>query len=334
MIKLQFEDVYSPVGSCSSCGNDFLIEPCGDSLREFEVKCWACSCTRKFDLDFLEEYAKNRIPYVQTWRIRRASLHFPDGLVVFGNNLFTTTDKIAALVKTIRNSDISEDDRVKLNSLLAEIRDREEAIEFYFRCHDIVKAYHYAANRHDCIIKNGFSELECREMVNWVASDPNVLLGNHWNIYGIIVQAWKMCCAAIGLGEVDVRNETEIRSLFVERFRSLDQDQYEVWFGQDREIYVNGKRFKPDAQIPALVVIEIKAFFDDQKYSCSQASLLITNDLKKLKKYKGKFRVGFFLCFSQKFSKEELMAGIQLSFDYPVRVLVYGSQIPPAKPEA
>lgn len=321
-MELEVEDVYSPVGICDNCGNDLLIEPCGDSFQEFQVKCWACGYSREFDLDFQEKYLKRLNRYVQTWRIRRTSPACPDGLIVFGQNLFTTTEKMDALAEKINSVEITEDEKQELEALLEDIKNREEAIDFYYRAYEIEKAYHYAANKHECIIRGGSSSLKCREMVNWISRDPGGLFGEHWNIYGIILQAWKMSCAVVGSGGINARNETEIRSLFVEKFNSLNQDQYRVWLGQDREIYVHGEKLKPDAQIPALVVIEMKAFFDEQQYSCSQAVSLMAKDLEKLEKYKGKFKVGFFLCFSQKFSKQKLMANIHKSFSYPVRVLV------------
>lgn len=322
MINVEIEDVYSPVGHCDNCGENLFLEPCGDRLLEFEAKCWACGNSRAIDLDFQENYVRRLYPQVQTWRIHRPSREFPDGLVVFGENLFATTDKKRTVTEELRGLRIPQSERLKLEILLQEIEEREEAIEFYFRARQIEDAYHFAAARHQCGIRDGHLPLTCREMVNWISVDPGGLYGEHFNIYGLIVKAWKICCQRIRSGEIDSQNETEIRHLFIEVFRSLDENPYEIWFGMDREIYVHGERLQPDAQIPALVVIEIKSFFAEQEYNYSQAVSLVADDLHKLEKYKGKFRVGFFLCFTQKFSKDRLMEKTSSSFSYPVRVLV------------
>lgn len=324
MKELKFEDVYSPVESCNNCGNDLLLEPCGDSCRDLQVKCWACGYSCEVNLDFLEKHVKRLYPSVQTWRIRRTAAKCPDGLVVFGKNLFITTDIRRTVVEKLNYHGISIDKQKELETFLEETENREEAIDIYYGARDIKNAYHYAASDHKCVIRNGYSSLNCRDMVNWISSDPYAIYGEHFNIYGMILKAWKMCCQEIKSGEIDARNETEIRCLFVERFRSVAENQYKVWFGLDRKIYVNGEKLKPDAQIPALVVIEFKSFFDEQKYTCRQAASLVVKDIEKLEKYKGRFKVGFLLCFTQKFSKQKLMENHQHSFSYPVRVLVCG----------
>jgi hypothetical protein len=329
MIKLEFEDVYAPVGICSICSNDLLIEPCESLCQQFEAKCWACGYSSKFDLDFQEKFINRIHPQIQTWRIRRISLDCPEGLLVFGKDLFATTEKKDALLAKINSPEMNEKEKYRLQKLFEKIEDREEMIDLYFRNSEIENAYCYAANEHKCLLKDTISLMECREKVNWISKAPNGLFTDHWNLYGLILQAWKICCIEIESNRIDAQNETEIRSLFITKFSSLVQEQYEppfnVWFGQDREIYINGKKLKPDAQFPALVAIEIKTFFNEQKYNCSSAASAIRKDLQKLEKYKEKFRVGFFLCFSQKFSKQKLMKNIRCSFSYPVRVLVCGT---------
>jgi DNA-directed RNA polymerase subunit M/transcription elongation factor TFIIS len=326
MKKLEIEDVYSPVGLCSNCGCELLLESRRDSSENFEVKCWACGYSKEVDLDFLEKYVKKLNSDIQTWRIHRTSQECPNGLIVFGNNLFVTTDEKNSIFNKIYDNEITTEEEQSLKAHLESIEGREEAIDFYYRTNEIEKAYHYAAHDHECLIGGKSSLQKCREMVNLISHNPSALFIEHWNIYGIVLKSWKTCCAIASVGNY-AQNETEMRFLFLEKLHSIAKEyEYEVWFGQDREIYVKRKKLKPDAQIPALVVIEIKAFFDKQQYSRSQAAQRVALDLKKLEKYKGKFKVGFFLCFSQKFSKEDLISKSQLLFPYPVRVLVCGKE--------
>ncbi|MDA3897054.1 MAG: hypothetical protein PF482_13015 [Desulfobacteraceae bacterium] len=322
MITVEFEDVYSPVGPCGNCGKDLLLEPCGELRREYEAKCWACGNSRTVDLDFQEKYVKRLYPQVQSWRILRPSREFPDGLLIFGDNLFTTTEKKRAITEKLLSLKVPQSGQMKIEAALQEIEDREEAIDSYFRAHQIENAYHFAAVHHKCGIIDGYSPLHCKEMVNWISADPNGLFVEHFNIYGLVVKAWKSCCEKIRSGKTDAQNETEIRYLFVEIFRSLDANPFEIWFQMERKIYVHDQTLQPDAQIPALLVIEIKSFFAEQEYNCSQAISLVADDLHKLEKYKDSFKVGFFLCFTQKFSKNRLMRKIPRSFSYPVRVVV------------
>ncbi|MBI5893143.1 MAG: hypothetical protein HZB79_05750 [Deltaproteobacteria bacterium] len=323
-MSLEINDVYSPVGECPQCGQSLLLEPLTDEDISMNViaKCWACSYSHNLNLDFIETYVQKLYPNIQTWKIYNPKGN-RGGVVITGNRLYTTTKEKEQLY--IKLQDAENKKYNAINKKLEQIYGQEETILLYLEGYEIEQAYHYASKPHKCLITGTASAMKCKENVNWIINDVFPIIGEHFNLYSLILLAWNNICVEFdrGILNCNIKNETELRTYFLQKIKDIDpfENDYALW--QDRYITIANEILKPDAQFQYQAVIEIKSFFREQKYTLEQAKRLIFGNIEKMRFYSKVFKVGFFLCLSDKFGESELRPESFPNQGFPFRMLIH-----------
>lgn len=325
-MPLQLSDVLAPVGPCpaAGCGGELLLET--HDIEKMEnnlvVRCWKCGLTEPCDLTYLEKFVHKMFDGVFTWRARTVSDEFPQGFIVTGKSLFTTSDEIVALHATAQDEGAGGTAAQKL----VQIYDREEAIGSYLAAGNTEDAYHMASAPHNCAIIDGHSPMVCQENVNWICTSTGGLIGEYFNMYGFILLAWRRLAEQLAKDDTDITNEEEVRIAFIDCLKEVNTFGYtfKAWGERSIVLDVDGKDIEhlPDVQLQDLVVLELKSFLRTQKYNAAQARSLIKEDIEKLKNYEGHFSVGFLLCLSNKFTVEQMNPGALPKYNYPVRALI------------
>jgi hypothetical protein len=168
--------------------------------------------------------------------------------------------------------------------------------------------------------------MECRENVNWVFESPGDLFGDFFNMYGFILLAWRRLANQLARDDSDITNEHEVRLAFIDCLKEVNQFGYSFKVWGEREIVIpvdgNDVEHSPDAQVQDLIVLELKSFLRHQKYNAAQAKRLVMDDLEKLKNYEGRFALGFLLCISNTFTREQMTPDAMPRYNYPVRPLI------------
>lgn len=323
-MTLTLADVFAPVAPCTKCDGTLLLE--AEDIEHMEetlvARCWKCGHTMHCDMPFLERFVRARFDGIQTWRSHSSPDGFPNGFIVTGQSLFTTSEEIAALKEEVAEEGPDGEAGQKLTQII----DREEAVAVYLARGDFENAYHKASAPHKCAIGDGHSPMVCRENVNWVITSPGGLVGEFFNMYGFILLAWQKLAALLTDNDEDITNEDEARIAFIECLKEVNRFGYKfkAWGQRSIVISVDGEDIQhwPDVQLQNLVVFELKSFFKTQKYALAQAKNLVQADLDKLKNYEGRFSVGFLLCISNKFTANQLKPDELPEYNYPVRVFV------------
>lgn len=327
---LNYSQVFSPVGSCSECGRELLLE-CDNAdniINSLVAACWSCSYFRRVDLDFVEIYLNRIFPATQTWRIFPQRESDGDGIIVTGDKLFTTTVKKRNRYKYF---DSYDDDGYEISE---KIYDLEETILMYWNgfkhlgsSYDLEMAYHYASEPHDCLVRDNLDYLKCKENVNFIVDRADSIFVEHFNIYSTLLTAWRKVCHDFdnGLLSNAVANETELRTHFITTIKEVDPFDFDITIWQDRYIAIDGQNFKPDAQYFHEVVIELKSFFRDQHYSLPQAIKVIKDDLKKMSRYSKVFEIGLLFCLSDKFTASQIKPSKYPDPGFVFRMLIHSS---------
>lgn len=320
-MNLEIADVVSPIDKCPNCQCDMFLEP-NPTLDGYLIRCWKCEHYHHLNLDFVERYAQRINKSIRTWRIQRTSRKFPDGALVLGYNLFTTTEKLKKYEAIIDKLGVDNYKTRNMKRHIEDSLDREETIMFYIQAHDVKNAYHYAASKHNCTISGNGLGLNCKEMVNWIAINTDSVIGEHMNLFTLIVRTWQQCCTDIKNSKSIVTNETELKTKFINIFENHEENLFEIQMGLERELIIDGARMRPDAQIESLAVIEFKSFFNTQHYSLTKAAQLLEDDMRKFERYREKFQVGFLLCYSNIYTEKDLRKNICQRQNFPVRFIV------------